>query len=601
MREPSTHVGFRNFHQLRGGGVSDPTGPWWCGPPGRRRSYRVDDLTGHQGGQGLVLRAQRIAADDGEDPVGYAGPVSLKLLTDPSPEQVHELRVRWEILGQLRLPGIVEVLEVFEASGLFQDVVPDDDDQAVCYATSRWVDGTLLSGCAPLTLTEVDVLVADLTEAVTALHRSGIAHRDLHPGNVVITPQGRAVVIDLASANVGEAPTHAPASGVIGFVAPAAGRDLAADDRWGVAMVVAYALVGHPRGTTPEPAWRAELSAALRSASDPPAALELIGQMTSADPERRPADLAAWGRALRAALTGPVRRRRRPAVLIVGAVAATVALAVTATVALVDSGADPSDPAAGRPAGRSAAVEPARQAGAQTVRPAEDFEAMAVSEVLGADGKVVEVLLEPPTGGTLRFTPAMWASYREIAGRAQPTNAIAYGGYPVRVARLSDPDAVVIHLSQGGFLIGPRDDTQIFWLPEQVVELWRSTGGIRGRLGFPASNPFIDSGGLRIEFERGAMTAGPDQVPALLAGGEGVAVAHFVDPVPQAAALGDVRGRILRQRTVTSWYIDEDGIRHWITDGNTWNCLGGDAAVAEQEASGPAVWSFPLGAPARCD
>lgn len=202
-------------------------------------------------------------------------------------------------------------------------------------------------------------------------------------------------------------------------------------------------------------------------------------------------------------------------------------------------------------------------------------------------------------GGAVLLNDTMWDSYREIAGKVSPENAVRFGGYPTEVERRRDPHAVIVRLDQGGYMVGRRDDTQLFWLPVHVLDVHEAHGGLDGDLGFPTSNPYFVAGTLRLDFEGGYVEAPLADFGALVAG-EQVDGAVLVDDPSSGLPDVPVRERILRQSSGTAWWVDADGTRHWIRDGGTWECLGGDAVVADGAMPGWAVAALPLGAPATC-
>jgi hypothetical protein len=211
------------------------------------------------------------------------------------------------------------------------------------------------------------------------------------------------------------------------------------------------------------------------------------------------------------------------------------------------------------------------------------------------------VILATPSGTTLHLTDAMWASYREIAGRTSPENAVLLGGYPVAVERLTDTDGVVLRLESGGVLLARRDDTQFFWVPAQAVDAWYAHGGPGGELGLPTTNPYFVGGQIVLDFEGGYMA---DEMTALVALmlGEKVESAVVLDAAARAEPLADVEihERIVRQRSGTAWWVDADGVRHWIPDADGWYCRGGDEAVVVDELPGWAAATLPLGPADSC-
>ena len=134
------------------------------------------------------------------------------------------------------------------------------------YVAARWEDGVPLKEVVPLAPAAALRLARDVAGAVGALHDHGLTHRDLHPGNVIVRPDGSAVVIDFGTVRPDDGTDTTTIAGVVGFIAPdvvTGGRRRDAD-RWSVGMLVVYALLGHPQGSTPTPVLRRELEARAR-------------------------------------------------------------------------------------------------------------------------------------------------------------------------------------------------------------------------------------------------------------------------------------------------------------------------------------------------
>lgn len=593
-------------------------GRWWCGPPACRRVYAVDDVRGIQGGQGLVVRAERSTFPG--DPVGYAGPASLKLTTDGPPGRLAALRERWARLAAIDHPGLARALEVFEGPGLFRDAPPAGADRDVLYQAAVWVDGCGLRDVTPLPPRRAFALARDVASGLGALHAHGLAHRDIHPGNVIVDPRGAAVLIDLGSARPVEGADTVTVAGALGFIAPEAlhGGGGPAADCWGLGMLTVFALLGHPQGRTRPDLVDGELRAALAPVPRARRAVGLLRAMIDPDPDRRPTDAVAWAAELDRCLVPP--RPRRPLVLAT-AVATLALVAAAGTVVIAGSRAGRSESGPRRvvgderdapscqkvvaaPGGPSAALEaavttvaPGACAGGEPDRLV-DAEVQPIADGLGRD---LGVVVLPPGRTPVLLTPAMWASYREIAGKGKPENAVTFGGYPVGVEQPRQ-NLVRVRLDRGGLLLGHRDDTQMFWLPAPVARQWRQQAGAVGDLGLPTSNPYLGADQrVHLDFEGGYMSASVGDVAAFLEG-KGDPEVRVVVPADRTGPLGDPQPRrgIVRQVTGTAWWVDARGRRHWIPDGGTWDCLGGAGAVAADDLPGYAVATLPLGMVATC-
>src|SRR5262245_10761791 len=135
------------------------------------------------------------------------------------------------------------------------EVVAADLDGEMPYIVTRYVPGLTLDAVVaaggPLTGPALARLAYGLAEALAAVHAAGVVHRDLKPGNVMIS-DGEPVVIDFGIAQLPET-TRLTMTGMFmgtpGYLAPEVieGKDsgTASDvHSWGA--TVAYAAIGRP-------------------------------------------------------------------------------------------------------------------------------------------------------------------------------------------------------------------------------------------------------------------------------------------------------------------------------------------------------------------
>ena len=118
------------------------------------------------------------------------------------------------VLGRFSHPNVVRVYESFEEAG-------------TAYLVMELLEGQtlhrmLVDRGGPLPEANAVEIAVRCADALSTLHRSGVLHRDLNPTNVVVTPEGRVVVIDfgLAREFVGEATTPMTRIVTPGYAAP---------------------------------------------------------------------------------------------------------------------------------------------------------------------------------------------------------------------------------------------------------------------------------------------------------------------------------------------------------------------------------------------
>jgi serine/threonine protein kinase len=186
-----------------------------------------------------------------------------------------------------------EVAALRAVGGLHTAPVVDADPEAAApWLATAYVPGPtlaqLLAADGPLDEPRLRALGVALAEALQEIHRCGLVHRDLKPGNVVMAPDGPRV-LDFSLARV----LPDPGFGTAGFLAPeqVAGLDAGpAADVFALGAVLAAAAGGSAPGPGPGPVAGAGL-AALPEPLRPVAAACL-----EHDPGRRPdtAQLLDW-------------------------------------------------------------------------------------------------------------------------------------------------------------------------------------------------------------------------------------------------------------------------------------------------------------------
>ena len=157
-------------------------------PPPENDASRFDKvaLLG-RGANGMVYRARD--RETGHD-------VALKTLLSFDAEQLYHLKAEFRSLAQISHPNLVQLEELF-VSG------------SECFFTMELLDGQTLADFVrslvgdeePRFWTEPALaklrnVASQLVSGIAALHAAGKLHRDIKPSNIIVTHDGRAVLVD---------------------------------------------------------------------------------------------------------------------------------------------------------------------------------------------------------------------------------------------------------------------------------------------------------------------------------------------------------------------------------------------------------------------
>ena len=166
--------------------------------------------------------------------------VALKTLRAPGADALYRLKREFRTLARLAHPNLVS----------FFDLVVEGDER---FFTMELIEGTdfvetfrerLMAGEPPATVhADLRGAMLQLAAGLDALHRHGILHRDVKPGNVLIARDGRVVLLDFGLALDVSSDDDAPGTaGTMGYLAPEqlAGRGASIASDWFGAGVMLY-------------------------------------------------------------------------------------------------------------------------------------------------------------------------------------------------------------------------------------------------------------------------------------------------------------------------------------------------------------------------
>jgi len=208
-------------------------------------------------------------------------------------------------LAAIHHPGIVTV----HTMGAHRDVPFLVMERVRGLSLDRMIDERRARGERLPVLEALDLVIA-IADALSIVHKAGLAHRDVKPGNVMLAPGGRVVLMDFGLVLLdADRAGHRSVAGSLQYMAPEALTGELAEgaghlvDVYALGVLAFELLTGVPpfsgeepidlyREKTKTPVLRAS---ALRS-DVPPLLDELVAQLMAADVNERPlgAEAALW-------------------------------------------------------------------------------------------------------------------------------------------------------------------------------------------------------------------------------------------------------------------------------------------------------------------
>jgi hypothetical protein len=315
------------------------------------QEFRLLDVVG-QGGFGVVYRAedrqlQRVVAIKeylpaqlaARAPDGRLGPVTPHH-ADTFAAGLNGFLDEARLLARFRHPALLEVLRFWEQNGTAYLAMP--------FYPGSTLERLIEASPAGLDFASLRTMLGPLLDAVELLHQAGCVHRDIAPDNLIVRPDGSAVLLDFGAARrvigdrvrattvmlkAGYAPIEQYADDPSFRVGPWS-------DVYAIAAVLHHAITGRPPVPSPMRVMR-DTRAPLAGSGLPgfdDGWLGAIDEAMAVRPEDRPQSIAAFRERLQRATPGAPRGAARapvagpPAPAVPATAAAAAAAAALAAV-----------------------------------------------------------------------------------------------------------------------------------------------------------------------------------------------------------------------------------------------------------------------------
>jgi len=183
------------------------------------RKYVIKSLLG-EGGMGVVYRAVDTILDE---------PVALKVISERlvgGQDSVERMKREVVLARRVSHPNVCRIYDIGES------------EAGVPYVSMEYIDGRplgdLIAESGALSLREGVPLARQVLDALSAAHKVNVIHRDLKPDNIMVTKDGRAVIMDFGLSLSEDSRRVTQAGSVIGtphYMAPEQVRGQNVDPR----------------------------------------------------------------------------------------------------------------------------------------------------------------------------------------------------------------------------------------------------------------------------------------------------------------------------------------------------------------------------------